>query len=210
MRKDYYEILRVFPSSSMEEIKKSYRKLALRYHPDKNQHKENSDSEFLEIIEAYEILSDVSKRLEYDYENGFRSRQHQVLITPPLLLEEARRLRRYVYAVNLFSLDQQALRFHLNRLLSVRNVNLLLDFNHHLLIQQILRELIDASRFLHYSFLPEVVDKMNSLAGNDRDSVSMVAEYSRQRKNRHLWDKYLPFVVLMVTLLLCTILYFIG
>jgi len=62
--KDYYKILEVDKEYEKEDIKKSYRKMALKYHPDKNN---GDDSKFKELSEAYEILSDGNKRRQYDY-----------------------------------------------------------------------------------------------------------------------------------------------
>ena len=64
--KDYYEILGVKKDSTSEEIKKSYRNLALKYHPDRNPDNKESENKFKEISEAYEILSDEDKRQNYD------------------------------------------------------------------------------------------------------------------------------------------------
>lgn len=63
--KDYYEILGVSKSSTPEEIKKAYRKLALEYHPDRNKTKEAEDK-FKEITKAYEVLSNEEKKKAYD------------------------------------------------------------------------------------------------------------------------------------------------
>ena len=64
--KDYYEILGVTKHASNIEIKKSFRKLALKYHPDKNQGNKKSEKRFKEINEAYETLKDNKKRTYYD------------------------------------------------------------------------------------------------------------------------------------------------
>jgi len=64
--KDYYKILGVLKEASQDEIKKSYRKLALKYHPDKNQGNKEAEDRFKEIGEAYEVLKDPEKRKKYD------------------------------------------------------------------------------------------------------------------------------------------------
>lgn len=65
-KKDFYQLLGVNKSSSQEEIKKAYRKLAMQYHPDKNQGNKKAEEKFKEISEAYEVLSDDEKKKNYD------------------------------------------------------------------------------------------------------------------------------------------------
>src|SRR5437773_2075488 len=65
-KRDYYEVLAVDRSAGEEDIKKAYRKLALKYHPDKNPGDKAAEEAFKEIGEAYEALSDPQKRAAYD------------------------------------------------------------------------------------------------------------------------------------------------
>ncbi|MEP6595276.1 MAG: molecular chaperone DnaJ [Ginsengibacter sp.] len=65
-KRDYYEILGVNKNASPDEIKKSYRKVAMQYHPDRNPGDKGSEEKFKEAAEAYEILSDSDKRAQYD------------------------------------------------------------------------------------------------------------------------------------------------
>lgn len=65
-KRDYYEVLGVGRSASADEIKSSYRKLALQYHPDRNPDNPEAEDKFKEAAEAYEVLSDASKRAQYD------------------------------------------------------------------------------------------------------------------------------------------------
>jgi len=65
-KRDYYDILGVKRESSPDEIKKSYRKQALKYHPDRNQNNKKAEAKFKEATEAYEVLSDAEKRRNYD------------------------------------------------------------------------------------------------------------------------------------------------
>ena len=63
---DYYKILGINKDADENEIKKAYRKLAIKYHPDKNLGNKEAEEKFKEINEAYEVLSDKDKRSKYD------------------------------------------------------------------------------------------------------------------------------------------------
>ncbi len=65
-KQDYYSLLGVSRTATVEEIKKAYRRLAMQYHPDKNQGNKAAEEKFKQITEAYEVLSDDQKRAGYD------------------------------------------------------------------------------------------------------------------------------------------------
>ena len=65
-KKDYYEVLGVPKTSSSDEIKKAYRKQALKYHPDRNKNDKTAEAKFKEASEAYHVLSDKERRVSYD------------------------------------------------------------------------------------------------------------------------------------------------
>ncbi|WP_067804798.1 molecular chaperone DnaJ [Actinomadura formosensis] len=79
LEKDYYKVLGVAKTASQEEIKKSYRKLARKYHPDANKGDAAAEERFKEVSEAYDVLSDEKRRKEYDtvrsMPGGFRGQQ---------------------------------------------------------------------------------------------------------------------------------------
>ena len=79
MAEDYYKILGVNKSATEEEIKKAYRKLAMKYHPDHTKGDKSSEEKFKKISEAYAVLSDKEKRKEYDMygAEGFQQRFSQ-------------------------------------------------------------------------------------------------------------------------------------
>ena len=65
-KRDYYEVLGVNKSANKDEIKKAYRKLALKYHPDKNKGNKGAEEKFKEASEAYHVLSDDKRKANYD------------------------------------------------------------------------------------------------------------------------------------------------
>ena len=76
MKQDYYDILKISKNATPNEIKKAYRKKAIKYHPDKNQGDKTAEEKFKQAAEAYEVLSDENKKARYDqfghaaFENG--------------------------------------------------------------------------------------------------------------------------------------------
>ena len=75
-KRDYYDVLGINKSASPEQIKSAYRKLAVKYHPDKNKGDKSSEEKFKEASEAYHILSNTERKQNYDnfghaaFENG--------------------------------------------------------------------------------------------------------------------------------------------
>src|ERR1700681_3017214 len=111
--KDYYKILEVPAAAAHSEIKKSYRRLAQIYHPDKNGGSLAAETYFKELREAYETLSDPVSREKYNYlrwQLRATSGKYQIPVyTPDAILAECRRLKEYMNGVDIFRMNEEAL-----------------------------------------------------------------------------------------------------
>ena len=104
-KRDYYDVLGVNKSASPEELKSAYRKLAVKYHPDKNPGDKNAEDKFKEASEAYGVLSDKSKKENYDnfghaaFENGGGGKE--VLVVLVDLVEQISQIFLKIFLVTL-------------------------------------------------------------------------------------------------------------
>ena len=160
--KDYYKILGVTPTSTQDEIKKAYRMLAVKHHPDKNNGNSASEEMFKEISESYLILSDISKRQLYDdwqYNQQHPQpeyKQNSRKITPVTFLIIFRNIKGKVFNAN-GVINEPALFKIINKVLSTENISYLIKVQdvqtNRLIIDEILVSsvfLSDASKFAIY------------------------------------------------------------
>ena len=198
-----YQALQVFPGSSMEEIRKSYRRLAMKFHPDKNPDNAAASKQFMELKEAYELLSDPVQRKEYDRRNGFTYNRNAAPPTTHLIVAEVVALRKYVERLNLHSLDHDALAYHLKKLLTHQRIEVL----HHTADEKTLLlvrdEIIKASTPLRYKLLDDALDPLMELIANKTDLLPPLLQYKEKRKHAQTIQSLVPWIVLLITLLLC-------
>jgi curved DNA-binding protein CbpA len=133
---DYYKVLEISPSASSDEIKKAYRRLALKYHPDRNDGDKTYELKFKTITEAYSILSDIVQKENYDkrYENHRANSENERASTtfepeievPIKFLQKFIDLTKQVSGLEKSQINQSALFNRLKELLSDGNIKYLL------------------------------------------------------------------------------------
>jgi molecular chaperone DnaJ len=205
-RRDYYKILQVFPGSSTEEIKKSYRRLVLKYHPDRHNNNEHLTEHFREIQEAYETLTNPARRIEYDNKHGFATLKKKIK-TPQSVLSEANRLRNYVQTLSHSNIDQRALEFHLRQLTTEQTIYVLQGPELLVPRQELIHVVLDTSWFLSYNNLSGLHKDLLQIAGNDPFSNELIATVMKERRLRHNKEKILPWLVILITILLVWLMY---
>ncbi|MDB5210111.1 MAG: hypothetical protein JWQ30_938, partial [Sediminibacterium sp.] len=119
--KDHYQVLYVSPTATTEEIKKAFRRLALKYHPDKNNNSGDTTERFTTIKEAYQVLSDPKKRSAYNYRryllNPLRANKPQAY-TADDVLQLSNKLTREISLIDPYRLDRDLLYFQVMEILS--------------------------------------------------------------------------------------------
>lgn len=212
--KDYYKILEVTPLASQQDIKKSFRRLALKYHPDKNEGDHLSAAVFREVQEAWEVLSDPKQREEYNYKRWYNRSIGESFVeralTPDAILAESHKLRNYVNTMNIFQLDYDALSFHIRQLLSEAHIGILHQAQRTATNRQIGESLLKASDPLPLRYLQPIVLLLTQLAGSDEQLIRQIDDAVQQRARREYWEKYKWVLVLLITAVICWIMYLVG
>lgn len=211
--KDYYKILEVPPAASAEAIKKSYRRLALRYHPDKNPDNSFSEARFRELQEAYSVLSHQRSREKYDEErwlSGQFSSRTAAPITPGSILADSRKLRRHIDSIDVYRMNHQALQEVIFILLSDPNMGLLAVEGTDEVRHSIAGELLASVRHLRYPLLVPVSERLLVLSSGDDALSRRVITALKAEEERYRWQKVRPWVIIVFTLLLCLALFVAG
>lgn len=107
----YYDLLNIKPTASVGEIKNSYYKMALKYHPDKNPNDPEAKLKFQKISEAYQVLSDEERRMKYNL-HGMKATQDMVIIDPSvffMVLFSSEKLKEYIGTLRIAFLVQVAM-----------------------------------------------------------------------------------------------------
>ncbi len=205
--KDFYKTLEVPKHASQEEIKKSYRRLVLIYHPDKTFGNKESEIKFKEVQEAYDVLGDVNKRLTYDNllkqqfekaqansntqrNNASDSTGPKEQLTPNLILTLFQELRRTVAVVEKKRIKQTALFGRLNELLSQSIIGFLLTIGDREINTKIINEALQCCRPLDTEYVQKLMPKLATLAGADNTKIQAIHKFEKQHKIRNYLHKY--------------------
>jgi preprotein translocase subunit Sec63 len=205
-QKDYYKILNVHPSASQEIIKKAYRKLALQYHPDKNNN-ELSIAYFTEIKEAYEVLSNPEKRKQYQSLNFFSAYTVETIFTSKNISQEAYNLKISLQKIKQSQIEFDLLQYQINQILSSYNIQLLRNENDKSINYDITASILNCCEYLPYPFIINSCKALMELNSGDITQEAMIQQFVQQKKINKYWEKYKIAVAIAVAILLCMIIY---
>jgi curved DNA-binding protein CbpA len=214
--KDHYKTLEVSTHSSLIEIKQSYRQLARRYHPDKNENNDQSTKVFQEIQAAYAILSNPEKRRVYDNElrhfgqyNGL-NKDH--IINSTQLVKQSKDLLQYINTIGLRSINYDTLTdFILGSLLNKENIALLLRANSTSNNEIITANILQACKGVLASRLfNEIAQQLLLLHPDTTDTMHLrIQQEIVARTHREKQNKLVPYAAIGLILLIVLAMYWI-
>lgn len=214
MDKDYYKILDIEHTADEQEIKKAYRQLAMKFHPDRNEGNLLAENYFREVQEAYEILSHPGRRSAYNQQRWYRysnPRQHD---NPPItsysILHKCKALNRYLSTLDSFDINKQALHNYILQLLSESSLKLLIKENDKSSNEFIIKELLKSTYPLSLKSIQNIVTLLLRLAGDDRQTIEVITKYLKNKKFSYYWAQYQPLTVLIISILLCILIYYVS
>ncbi len=209
--KDHYGILEIESSATLQEIKKSYRRLALQFHPDKNNNDPYAVARFSEIKEAYEVLTHPEKKEQYLqqrwYEQSIGNKRKQVTVTPFTILKQVLELEKYVSKLDVFRMNKYGLHDHIAALLDDETIEKLNSFNERSTNDQVIMLLMNCLKILPLDLTLSLYQQLKKIETSSaiREKLEQFIA-ARQRSNQR--DKYKIWVIIAVVIVLCFVILF--
>lgn len=197
---NWYAILNVPPTANKTEIKKAYRKLALLYHPDKNNGNNAYSDKYQSIKEAYEVLISDYKRAKFDrtFFNTLNNSTKTIFYSSEELLEAAKQLNKKISLMNLFFIDRDWLESECTVFISPQNQHLL---NNVELRRKILDEQRASIQLLKYTQSRDIIEHWLVFAKNDYPLIIEIKKLKQEILIKHLWGKYKIVIAIIIGVL---------
>lgn len=206
--KNYYQTLGVTPQASRSEIKLAYRRLALKYHPDKTGGDLLAEAAFKEVKEAYDVLNNAEKKQQYKAEA-----HHDIYYKKPpiadatILIKHALHLKQLVSSMDPHRVNEEALMFKIESLLSAQNFANFKESNDENLVKQFITALLYCCKPLQYNNAKTILLKLAEVAANDAKNLEKITAFKKYKWREALWNRYKIYLAVLLTLLLCFIIY---
>lgn len=211
--KDYYTILQLPPSASLEDVKKAYRRLAQLYHPDKTGNDLYAAVQFAEIKEAYETLINPAKKELYLqqrwYAQSTGQRRKQQAQTPTNILKQLLELDKYVSRLDVHRLDKEGLNDYLHSIFTAEAIEVLNTFNEEEVNKAIIHAALRSSKPLSYNDIKILSEKLLHIK-TEEPVVQMIYQQIGYAKQVAQWNKYKPWLFLLIAILLCSLVFLLS
>jgi molecular chaperone DnaJ len=211
--KDYYKILELPPSATLKEIKTAYRRLAHQFHPDKNSNDMYASGQFEIIKEAYEVLTNPSKKEYYLqqrwYAQSMGKKQTETIITPVTVLKQFLELDKYVSKLDMHRIDKEGLYVYITNILSDETIDKLNAFNEKDINKSIIVLVLKCGLPLPWSLAKPLSERLMKL-NSDSSTIESIHKYTQYARSADTVNKYKPWAVLLIVAVLCFLIYIIS
>jgi len=209
--KDYYQILELEAGADKSSIKKAYRKLAMLYHPDKQDQLDSNSSYFQEIQEAYETLSDAYKREQYLQGRWLEQalgKNAEGFLSASEIIKLTIKTEQYLSGVDKFKLDSYILLNYLLVIFNLTRINTILSEKNKAVENIFIEHLMLISKHLSSEGELELKERLKIILGNnDKLNQAWLFQITIKRKSE-LLDRLTIPIVLILVLIICIVIYF--
>lgn len=211
--KDYYKILDVKPTAEAVTIKRNYRKLAMRYHPDKNQGDALAAEVFSDIAEAYSVLSDPLQRRAYNekrfniFETG---RYYAPVITQTSVTANINKLQQTIATLDPYRLNRDALYVSICRIMSDEVIDFLKQEQDKTFNRLFIERILQCAKLLTMQYIYKLSPALFDVAGDDEAARRNIEAFMQTARRSNAWNRYKAIVVIVAALLLCLLVFLLG
>jgi curved DNA-binding protein CbpA len=210
--KNYYAVLGVRKDATTHELRRAYRDLAKKFHPDVAQDNPFAETHFATISEAYEILSNPDSRRAYDEERWLRGHDTRSKaarsITPEWIRAESLRLREHMRSIDTYRMNHAALREYVEALLSDEHLSVLQKEPG--IRKLIFSDILTSIEGINYRHIPAIMEQLQRLAADDTMLLQKAQTWVHERERDERWNRYRPIIVLTAATLLCLLLWWLS
>lgn len=206
--KDYYQILQLQPTASAADIRKAYRRLALEFHPDKN-NTQQAAAQFVLIREAYAILSDPAQRRKYDLSRFTgQPTSRRIATTPAEVRLMSDELVERIKRNNPDRINRDKLVLDMEAVLSVYHIQLLERYKDEQQNDLLIKNLLFCMQFLEWNHCMQFADKVKALNGLNTISLERIHGFIDSYKKSYYWNKYKIWLALLIAVFTCLLIYY--
>lgn len=206
--KDYYRILNVRTSATAAEIKNAYRKLAMKYHPDRNPDDALAAAIFTDAAEAYKILGDVDARNQYNYQRYLFAEQEykRPVETMETLINRISKLNEKLLASDPFRISKDALLYSIKQVFP-DDISLLVNTNETSL-NPFLEKISFAAKYLSPHQTKQVIVLLQPFFNKHTWLRQKLYALLQQQQRDERWEKNKIILAVVVALILCALIFF--
>jgi len=211
--KDYYKILELPPSATLQEVKSAYRRLAHKYHPDKSQNDLYALAQFNIIKEAYEVLTDPARKEEYLHNRWYMQSRgmkgESAPVTPVVIMRKALSLDKFLSQLDPDRMDAIAVKSQMKDVFSDENIDILNHFNETEINNSIVSLMSRNVAQLPY-FLAQELASLNERIQSDKTSKISLERSLKLSASNERWGRMHPWLITLIAVLICVFIYAIS